>query len=127
MSKSPIDIIEENRRWKIQKTINNYDGTNLREHLDDIKRINDYYDNLIIEQRYVDKWKNYSQGGVTMEGTYDLDEQQWFPEDEPETKKVRVWVEGYADIEIPLDMDKEEAESEVYIGDLTEWHKWSEE
>ena len=24
-------------------------------------------------------------------------------------------------------MDKEEAESEVYIGDLVEWHKWSEE
>ena len=56
-----------------------------------------------------------------------MDEQQWFPENEPETKKVRVWVEGYADIEIPLDMDKEEAESEVYIGDLVEWHKWSEE
>ena len=61
-----------------------------------------------------------------MTGTYDKNEQQWFP-DEPETKKVRVWVEGYADIEIPLDMDKEEAESEVYIGDLAEWHKWSEE
>ena len=62
-----------------------------------------------------------------MRGVYDLDQQQWFPENEPETKKVRVWVEGYADIEIPLDEDKEEAESEVYIGDLTEWHKWSEE
>jgi len=60
MSKSPIDIIEENRRWQIQKSISNFDGTNLREHLDDIKHINDYYDNLIIEQRYVDKWKNYS-------------------------------------------------------------------
>lgn len=60
MSKSPIDIIEENRRWQIQKSINDYDGTSLREHLDDIKRINDYYDNLIIEQHYVDKWKNYS-------------------------------------------------------------------
>ena len=62
-----------------------------------------------------------------MRGVYDLDQQQWYPEDEPETKKVRVWVEGYADIEIPLDADKEEAESEVYIGDLVEWHKWSEE
>ena len=62
-------------------------------------------------------------GGETMTGTYDLDEMQWYP-DEPKTKKVRVWVEGYADIEIPLDMDKEEAESEVYIGDLTEWNKW---
>lgn len=60
MNKSPIDIIEENRRWQIHKSISNFDGTNLREHLDDIKRINDYYDNLIIEQRYVDKWKNYS-------------------------------------------------------------------
>ena len=66
-------------------------------------------------------------GSETMTGTYDMDQQQWFPENEPETKKVRVWVEGYADIEIPLDMDKEEAESEVYIGDLVEWHKWSEE
>ena len=66
-------------------------------------------------------------GSETMTGTYDLDEMQWFPSEEPETKKVRVWVEGYADIEIPLDMDKEEAESEVYIGDLVEWHKWSEE
>lgn len=60
MSKSPIDIIEENRRWQIQKAIDDYDGTSLREHLDDIKRINDYYDSQIIEQRYVDKWKNYS-------------------------------------------------------------------
>ena len=66
-------------------------------------------------------------GNETMTGTYDMDQQQWYPSEEPETKKVRVWVEGYADIEIPLDMDKEEAESEVYIGDLTEWHKWSEE
>ena len=66
-------------------------------------------------------------GSETMTGTYDMDQQQWYPSEEPETKKVRVWVEGYADIEIPLDMDKEEAESEVYIGDLTEWHKWSEE
>ena len=61
-----------------------------------------------------------------MRGIYDLDQQQWYP-DEPETKKVRVWVEGYADIEILIDEDKEAAESEVYIGDLTEWHKWSEE
>lgn len=60
MSKTPLDIIEENRQWQIQKAINDYDGTSLREHLDDIKRINDYYDNQIIEQRYVDKWKNYS-------------------------------------------------------------------
>ena len=65
--------------------------------------------------------------GETMRGVYDLDQQQWFPENEPETKKVRVWVEGYADVEILIDEDKEEAESEVYIGDLTEWHKWSEE
>ena len=65
-----------------------------------------------------------------MRGVYDLDQQQWYPEDDDgldETRTVRVWVEGYADIEIPLDMDKEEAESEVYIGDLVEWHKWSEE
>jgi len=62
-----------------------------------------------------------------MKGTYDMDEQQWYPSEETETKKVRVWVEGYADIEIPIDEAKEEAESEVYIGDLTEWHKWSEE
>ena len=58
---------------------------------------------------------------------YDKNEQQFFPSEEPETKKVRVWVEGYADVEILIDEDKEEAESEVYIGDLTEWHKWSEE
>ena len=62
-----------------------------------------------------------------MTGTYDMDQQQWYPSEEPETKKVRVWVEGYADVEILIDEDKEEAESEVYIGDLTEWHKWSEE
>lgn len=49
------------------------------------------------------------------------------PEDEPKTRNVRVWVEGYVDIDLPVDMDKEEAESEVYIGDLTEWHKWSDE
>lgn len=60
MSKSPIDIIEENRRWQIQKAINDYDGTNLREHLDDIKRINDYYDGLIIEQQFTDGAKSFN-------------------------------------------------------------------
>lgn len=59
-----------------------------------------------------------------MRGVYDLDEMQWFPEDEPETRTVRVWVEGYADVDIPLYADKEEAEEEVHIGDLSIHHIW---
>lgn len=55
-----IKRLEEMRDKEIEKSLNNYFETKDREHLDDIKRINDYYDNLIIEQRYVDKWKNYS-------------------------------------------------------------------
>lgn len=65
-----------------------------------------------------------------MRGVYDLDEMQWFPEDDDgldETRTVRVWVEGYVDVELPLYADKDEAEKEVHIGDLVEWHKWSEE
>lgn len=60
MKRTAIDIIEENRGWQIQKAISDYGGTNLREHLDDIKRINDYYDDLIIEQRYVDNTKSFN-------------------------------------------------------------------
>lgn len=60
MSKTSIDIIEESRRWQIQKAINDYDSTNLREHLDDIKRINDYYDDPIIEQHFTDEAKSFN-------------------------------------------------------------------
>ena len=55
-----------------------------------------------------------------MRGVYDLDQQQFYPEDDDgldETRTVRVWVEGYADVELPLYADKDEAEKEVHIGD----------
>lgn len=62
-----------------------------------------------------------------MRGIYDLDEMQFYPEDDDgldETRTVRVWVEGYADVELPLYADKDEAEKEVHIGDLSLHHIW---
>lgn len=59
MSKSPIDIINENRRWQIQKTVNDFDGKDLKEHIKEINRINDHYDELV-DEYFTNKAKNYS-------------------------------------------------------------------
>lgn len=56
-----IKRLEEMRDKEIEKSLNNYFETKDREHLNDVHRINIYYDNLILEQTFEEnKLKNYS-------------------------------------------------------------------